>query len=240
MWLCSWQQLTFPSLFPLFMISLREECAYSHQTKEVHDFCPDIFGSQQPSIGRDALYDRQRRKGLVADNRARGVSLYVFQREARCTGPRLGTRTVVRFWTTSVRKLHAESKLSARSAGSRYDSLGSTWGRKRNIPRGLRRSREIETLFLQISAARMEFFLRPACCRASHNETPLTVFQQGSKDAFLCIFCAFEVRTTHATKLWKSPDYGTETRELKLASSRTQRFLLYAAYHVPHYFLSQQ
>ena len=40
----------------------------------------------------------------------REVSLYVFQRKTRCTGPRLGTRTVVRFWTTYVN--HAESELS--------------------------------------------------------------------------------------------------------------------------------
>ena len=41
----------------------------------------------------------------------RGVSLYVFQRETCRTWPRLGTRTVVRFWTTYVN--HAESVLSA-------------------------------------------------------------------------------------------------------------------------------
>ena len=44
-------------------------------------------------------------------NDSRGVSLYVFQRETRCTGPRLGSRTAVRFWTTYV--YHAESELSA-------------------------------------------------------------------------------------------------------------------------------
>ena len=41
----------------------------------------------------------------------REVSLFVFQRETRCTRPCLGTRTVVRFWTTYVN--HAESELSA-------------------------------------------------------------------------------------------------------------------------------
>ena len=41
----------------------------------------------------------------------REVSLYEFQRETRCTGPRLGTRTVVIFWTTYAN--HAEIELSA-------------------------------------------------------------------------------------------------------------------------------
>ena len=49
--------------------------------------------------------------------------------------------------------------VKSRSAGSRYDSLGST-----------------RAYFSWSPQPRVEFFfLRPVCCRASHNETPLTM-----------------------------------------------------------------
>ena len=57
----------------------------------------------------------EKKRTTAVDNQSswiiREVSLYVFQGETRCTGPHLGTRTVVQFWTMYVN--HAESEFSA-------------------------------------------------------------------------------------------------------------------------------
>ena len=60
-----------------------------------------------------------------------------------------------------------------RSAGSRYDSLGSTRAAKKKCTRAAALARKTS----QRCSPRAFFFLRPACCRASHNETPPTVGQ---------------------------------------------------------------
>ena len=46
-----------------------------------------------------------------------------------------------------------------------------------------------QPLYFSRSAARVKFFLRPACCRASHNETPLTVVRSENSALTVSLPC---------------------------------------------------
>ena len=93
------------------------------------------------------------------------------------------------------------------SPGSRYDSLGSTRAAAKNA----RRPQKKNACWLSIAsaAARVHFFLRPACCRASHNETPPTMTH-----FFFFVLPVYMVRTSKTDHFFKLAPFWSPLPDL--------------------------